>query len=149
MTISYMGWLVFDLSIWFIALLLVPLRNWKRSYVIGLAGMLIVLAIDSKLIVLGAFRYYHNGTFIYGLPLPYWLAYFPGGIFFDYFRPKSNLWRILYIFIFSALYLVIELIMKKLGYFIHLNWTVLNSYILNLFGFTVSMWIAEWWEAQK
>jgi hypothetical protein len=149
MITSNIGWILFSLIVWLLTFLIVPLRYWRRSWHMGLFGMVIILVIDSKLAKLGAFRSFHNGLLIYGLPLPYWIAYFPGGIFFDYLRPKNHLWRFLYIPIISAAYLIVELIMMNLGYFQYLNWKAINSFILNLIGFTVSMWFAEWWEEGK
>ena len=141
-----MGWILFMIFLWSAALILVPLKHWKKSWPVGIFGMASIYAIDSTLVYLGAFRFWHGGAYLSGLPLYYWVSYFPGGIIFDYFRPRRHIWRLLYILITAAIYLMIELIMIYFGYFQYVNWNAFMSYQLNVVGFTVSMWFAEWLE---
>jgi hypothetical protein len=132
---------------WSTAVILVPLKHWKKSWPVGIFGMTVIYVIDGTLISLGAFRFRDGVDFLSGLPLYYWLGYFPGGILFDNLRPKEHFKKLIYIISFAAAYLFVEIVTIYLGYFRHLNWNAYNSLLLNVVGFTVTMWFAEWIEA--
>ena len=141
-----MGWILFMVLAWSTALMLVPIRYWRKSWPVGIFGIAAIYAIDNTLAELGAFRFWHGGIYISYLPLYYWLGYFPGGIVFDCFRPKRHINRLIYVLVFAAGYLFVELVMIYFGYFQHLRWNAFKSLLLNVAGFTVSMWFAEWME---
>lgn len=141
-----MEWLIFMVISWALPLFLVPFIYWKAAWHIGFIGMLIIFVIDSTLISLGAFEFTYNGSTISGLPIPYWISYFPGAILFAYYKPNSHWKRLAYILITSFIFLLIELIMVRLGSFKHINWDAPKAYVLNLGGFTVLLWISEWLE---
>lgn len=140
------GWMIYMIVAGLTALLLVPLKYWLKLLPAGVAALLIVLAIDNTLTSLMAFQFVHEGLYFFKLPLTYWISYFFGGILFAYFRPEGKWKRILYIFGAALFLLTLEYIMMMLGYFQHLNWNLLNSYVLNIFGFVISLWIIEWFE---
>lgn len=144
-----MGWIIFAIILWLAALILVPLKQWKKSWPMGVFGLVSLFVIDDTLAILEAFRFFHGIFYLSNLPLFYILAYFPGGIFFDHFRPHRHMWRLFYIIAFAAVYLGVELFMIYIGYFQHLNWNAWKSLLLNLFGFTISMWFAEWLEQRR
>ncbi len=139
-----MGWLVFGIIAWLTALILVPLRQWKRLWPAGIIAMSVLYAIDSTLVGLGAFQFTNSNVWVSGLPAPYWLGYFPGGVLFAYYCPQIRWWELIYILFMAAILLVMELIMLGLGYFHHLNWNPVKSYILNVGGFTVTLWLIQW-----
>lgn len=140
-----MAWIIFALASWIAVLLLVPLHYWKKSWIVGAVGMTVLYFIDSTLVKLGAFRFNYNGSMIFGLPLPYLISYLAGGMAFDYFRPQGSRWRrIGYIFATALFLLVLELIMLYIGAFRYIRWNIAMSALLNLGGFTILMWFAEW-----
>ncbi len=141
-----MGWLIFMIVVWTVALAFVPLKHWKKTWPIGIVAMAVVYLLDSAMIYLGAFKFWHGSIYLSGLPLLYWLSYFPGGIIFDYLRPNKHIWRLVYILVIPAVYLMIELVMVYSGYFQYINWSAFMSYLLNVVGFTLMMWFAEWLE---
>lgn len=126
------------------ALLLVPLKHWPKLFPAGIASLLIILCIDDTLTSLRAFRFVHDGLYIFRLPLTYWLSYFFGGILFAYFRPEGKWKRVVYILGFALFLLFLEYIMMMVGYFEHINWNLLKSYALNIFGFVITLWVIEW-----
>lgn len=140
-----MGWWIFFLIVFTTTLLLVPKDSWKRLFFAGIAGLFIVLPIDSTLVTLGAFKFNFNELNVLGLPLPYWISYIPGGILFAHFHPTKWLQRLLYIIFSAASYALIEFITMQSGLFQHLNWNILNSFILNILGFTTLTWFIEWY----
>lgn len=139
-----MGWIIFSIFGWSTALLLVPLKYWKRSWPVGIFAMVIIFIMDDTLAKLDAFKFLDGRVYLSSLPLFYWLAYFPGGIIFDHFRPQKHVRRLLYIFVWATGYLVVELFFIHIGYFRHLNWNLYKSFLLNVCGFTLSMWFSEW-----
>lgn len=144
-----MGWLIFDVIAWLTALKLVPSGQWKRLWPIGIIGMLANYAIDSTLVGLGAFDFNFKMGNISGLPAPYWLSYFPGGILFGYYCPEEKRLRFLYVLVAALVLLAAELIMIWFGYFYHINWNIIKSYLLNVFGFTALLWLSQWIGAIK
>lgn len=140
-----MGWWIFLTAVSAAAAMFVPIREWKRLFLAGIGGLLIILPIDSTLAALGAFRFSFTGPTMLGLPLPYWLSYFPGGILIAHFRPAKRMQRLIYVISAAALYALIELIAIKAGLFHHLNWNILKAFILNILGFTTFMWYVEWY----
>lgn len=131
--------------VWLTMLVLVPAKQWKRLWIAGIIGMLIVLPIDSTLISFGAFQFNFSGLKVLGLPVPYWISYIPGGILFAYFRPVDHWWRLFYILLGAFIFMVIEFIMIRFGFFQHLNnWNLFKAFVLNIGGFTILLWFAEW-----
>lgn len=116
-----MGWWIFFTAASAAAIIFVPIHKWKRLFIAGIIGMLIVLPIDSILAALGAFRFDFTGPTVARLPLPYWISYFPGGILVAHFRPAMRMQRLMYIISAAALYAFIELITIKAGLFHHLE----------------------------
>ncbi|MFZ5645327.1 MAG: hypothetical protein ACOY46_17280 [Bacillota bacterium] len=106
--------------------------------------MILIYAIDSTFVDQGAFRFFIETESISGLPLLYWLAYFPGGILFGYYIPREKWWRLFYILLAAFVLLILELLAVYFGYFYYLNWNPFKSYILNIVGFTTMLWFAEW-----
>lgn len=141
-----MGWVIFMIVVWAVVLAFVPLKQWKKSWTIGITAMVVVFILDNALVYLGAFKYWHGVAYLSGLPFFYWLSYFPGGIMFDRLRPHKHIWRLAYIIISAAAYLMLELVMVYFGYFQYLNWNVFMALLLNVVGFTMMMWFAEWME---
>ncbi len=141
-----MAWLIYMIIVWTVALIFVPLKHWKKSWPVGITAMVIVFILDNTLEHLNAFKFWYGGIYLSGLPLYYWLCYFPGGIIFDYLRPYKHIWRLTYILIVAFVYLLIELVMIYSGYFQYIKWNAAMSYLLNIVGFTISMWYAEWFE---
>ena len=139
-----MGWVVFFGFLWVISLILVPLRHWKRLWPAGLIGMLLVYAIDTTLIGLGAFTYSLGNTFLSGLPTFYWIGIFPGSILLAYYYPSSRWRQFPYILLTSAIFLVMEITMHWFGYFQYRHWTPLKSYLLNIGGFMITLIVAQW-----
>ncbi|HBV95998.1 MAG: hypothetical protein JL50_05120 [Peptococcaceae bacterium BICA1-7] len=139
-----MEWLAFGGIAWLTGLLLVPLKNWKKLWPLGIAGMIIVFTIDSTLVSLGAFKFSSSTPEISGIPVPYWLSYIPGGIIFGYYCPNERWLKLVYIAISAFALLVMELIMLWLGYFNYINWNPAKSFMLNAGGFTIMLWLAEW-----
>lgn len=138
-----MGWLVFAAAAIIVALLLVPPEQWVRLWPLGVAGTLILYMIDSTLVYLKAFRFIYEGLAISGLPVPYIIAYIPGGILFGCLRPGNYWGKLFHIFIFALLLLVLELIMAGLGYFEYINWSLMRSAALNIGGFMILDRVAE------
>jgi hypothetical protein len=141
-----MAWIIFVAAAWIVTLLLVPLKYWKKSWPVGIFALAIIFILDDTLVKLGAFRFLNSRVYLSGLPFCYWLAYFPGGVMFDYFRPKEHIQRLLYIFVWAAGYLAVELIYIYIGYFRHLNWNEYRAMMLNTGAFCITMWFAEWVE---
>ncbi|GBF33506.1 hypothetical protein DCCM_2608 [Desulfocucumis palustris] len=139
-----MGWLIYGILAWLTALIIIPLREWKKLWPAGIIAMSILYAIDSTLAGLGAFQFTHSDVKVSGLPVPYWLSYFPGGIVFVYYCPPIRWWKLIYILSAAAILLALELIMLRLGYFHHLNWNPFKSYILNAGGFIATLWLTQW-----
>ncbi len=145
-----MAWCLFAAAAWTAALLAVPVRQWKKHWKMGVAGMIVVFVIDTPLIQLDAFQYSHTGRMVSGLPLPYWLSFFPGGMIFDRLRPMRSHWgRAAFIAGCAVFLLVLEILMIRLGGFRHIRWNILKALFLNLGGFTNLMWIAEWLSPQE
>ncbi len=139
-----MGWFVFMVVVWVLGLVLVPVRLWKKLWLAGMMGMLVVLAIDSTLIKLGAFKSIHSGISVLGLPIPYWAGYFPGGMLFAYYRPVGR-WHVLGYIAGTAFVLwLMEAIMIRLGFFQHINWDLFKAYILNVGGFIILFSLFDW-----
>lgn len=127
-----MEWVIFGGVAWVLTMLLVPLKRRKILWPLGLIGMLLIYIIDSTLIGLRAFSYSDGMAKISGLPFFYWLSSFPGGILLGYYCPSEPWPRAIYILLAALFFLALELIMFLLGYFFYINWTPVNSYILNI-----------------
>lgn len=139
-----MGWLVFGMAAWITGLVLVPIKYWKKLWPLGIAAMALIFPIDATLIDLGAFKFSQSNIELSGIPVYYWLSYIPGGVLFGYYCPGEKRHKLLYLLISALIFLIMELIMLWLGYFHHLDWNPVKSYLLNIGGFTVMLWLAEW-----
>ncbi|PAB59248.1 hypothetical protein CCE28_10300 [Anaeromicrobium sediminis] len=144
-----MGWFVFCAIAYAIVLFLIPLNKFKYLLPIGLISMVILYLIDSTLIRLGAFSYSFPNPILGGLPTLYLLSGFAGGVFLVYFLPLRKRWQSPYILLASLIFLIIEFLMIHLNYFHHHKWNGLNSYVLNIFGFIIVLWFAQYFYVPK
>lgn len=138
-----MGWLVLFFAAWLLALTMVPIKEWKRLWPAGVVGLATIYVIDSTLIGLGAFSYSLGNPVLTGLPTFYLLSSFAGAVLLAYHCPKQGWWQILFVMLMAAAFLLIEVVMYKLGYFHYLLWSPASSYILNIGGFIVVLWLAQ------
>lgn len=127
-----------------VSIILVPIKEWKRLWVAGIIGLITILPIDSTLTSLGAFEYVFSGFRVFGLPWLYWLSYFFGGLLFAYYRPFEKWNRLFYVLGFAFLLWLIEVITVLTGIFQHLQWNLLRSFVLDIFGFVFILWVFEW-----
>ena len=132
------------LFVWGVALLFIPLRLWRRLWPAGIMGMVIILLIDGILVSLNAFQFIYNGPKSYGLPVPYVVSYFAGGVLFAWYRPDGRWLRLAYVLAAALLLWVLEFIMLRLGLFDHISWNLAKAYILNICGFIIFFWMVEW-----
>lgn len=140
-----MGWIYFFCIAYALPLLLVPHHKYKKYFPIGLVSIIILFIIDSTFIKLGAFSYSFGTPYISKLPLLYLLSAIPGGILLVHFFPQKNRrMQLPYILLAAALFLIIELVMLWLKYFNYHDWSFLNSYILDIFGFIIVIWLSQY-----
>jgi hypothetical protein len=110
----------------------------------GPFSIVILYLIDSTFIELGAFSYSAQILSLSGISIFYLLSSFPGGILLVYYYPKNKKMQVPYILLAAFIFLLMELIMMWAGYFQYVHWNSLKSYLLDIFGFTVVLWFAEW-----
>lgn len=145
-----MGWVIFSVVSWAVALCLVPIKNWKWLWKAGMVGLALLYAIDSTFIELGAFYYRTNQISfgaLSGLPTLYWISGFPAAILLAYYYPQKRQWQLPYILLASTLFLGLELFMAWLGYFHYNRWSPTQSYFLDVGGFIVVIWLSQWFGA--
>lgn len=137
-----MAWIILCAAAWLAALLLIPKDSFRRLWPAGIISMLVLYFIDTTLIRLGAFSY--NGSpFFSDIPVFYWTSSFPGGLLLAYFYPAVKRLRLPYVAGAAAVFLVLELIMKRLGYINYLNWNTLYSFFLDVGGFIIVLWLSR------
>lgn len=139
-----MGWVIFFISSVVISILCIPLKKWKCYLFAGIISLIVLYAIDSTLIKLGAFSYRYPNPLIGNLPTLYWLSGFLGGIILVHYYPAKKQLQFPYVLIVASLFLCLELFMAYLGYFNYLNWSPLNSFFLDIFGFLIVIWLWNW-----
>ncbi len=139
-----MYWWIFFAAALVLALVFVPFKEWKRLYPVGIFGILLAFCINSKLIDLGAFSFSGEAAQIYDVPLAYLLSFFPGGVLFAHFWFRSWTGRLMYIFLTSFIFFVLEYITVIFGMYQHIEWFLIDSIILKLIGLTVFLWFSEW-----
>jgi len=134
----------FCITAWVVSIIFIPWKQWKHLYHAGIITMILIFLIDTTLISLGAFSYSDSIFILHGLPVFYWVSAFPGGALLARFYPKRVLWRFPYVLLTALLFVVMEVIMYLLGYFYYHNWNVINSFFLDIIGFTVTLWLTQW-----
>lgn len=139
-----MAWIIFFIVSLLITSFLVPVKILKKIWPAGILGLIVILFIDNALSSLNAFKFHHLWISVLGLPLFYWLSYFTGGIFLAYYRPTNKRWSLVYVLVFSIVYLTPELFFVYLGYFSYINWNPFKSFFLNMGGFIIFFWLTEW-----
>ncbi|SHK00793.1 hypothetical protein [Desulforamulus aeronauticus] len=142
-----MGWIVFFFAAWLLALLLVPIKEWRKLWPAGIVGLILLYLIDILLIKLGAISYRTDHTLLYklvGLPTFYWTSAFPAAMILVYHYPSQNWQRVLYILFTAGLFLGLEIIMGWLGYFYPRQWSSVIAYCLDVGGFLVVISLSRW-----
>lgn len=139
-----MGWVIFFITSILVSLIFIPFKKVKYYWLAGIISMIMIIAIDSTLIRLGAFSYRYPNSIIGKIPTLYWLSSFFGGIIVAYYYPKKKPLQFPYILLSSFIFLCMELVMYFLGYFNYHNWSLINSFILNIFGFIIVIWLWNW-----
>ncbi len=138
------GWKLFFLVSLLATVIFVPLSDWEKLWPVGLLAIVVIYLIDSVLIKLGAFKYSLGSSILSGIPFFYLLSGFNGGVLFVSLLPDSSMWQLPYILAAAVIFLFLEYIMVVLGYFHYLKWNPFKSYVLNIFGFIVVVWLAQW-----
>lgn len=137
-------WIVFFCVSCVALFVFVGLHKIKSLWPIGLITLVLVYIIDNTFISFGAFSYSYPNPLLDNLPLFYWLSGFCGGIILANYYPNDRKKQFPYILLSSACFLAMEVLMSYLGYFHYHNWHPIKSYILDIFGFTLSVSLAVW-----
>jgi hypothetical protein len=139
-----MGWIFFFIASVLVFLIFTSIKKWKHFWIGGLITMLIIYAIDSTLIRLGAYSLRYPNHLIGELPTLYWLGSYFGGIVLIYYFPERKPLQFPYILLSALLFLCLELIMCFFGYFYCHNWSPVESFFLDVFGLVVVIWLWNW-----
>lgn len=139
-----MGWIVFFIAVVLTFIMTNPFKRFGQLWYAGIISMGALYAIDTTLQRLGAFSFQHSPHLVGELPTPYWLSSFFGGIVLVKYYPKKSFWKLPYILIAAFVFLILELIMHYLGYFNYHNWSLINSFFLDVSGFIVVIWLWKW-----
>jgi hypothetical protein len=139
-----MGWIIFFISSIIVFFLCTPFKKWKYFWLAGIISMIMIYVIDSTLIVLGAFSYSYPNPLIGNLPTLYLLSAFFGGTVLVYYYPQRKILKYPYIILAAFLFVCLELLMNYFGYFSYQNWTPVNSFILDIFGFVNVIYLWNW-----
>ena len=142
-----MVWIIFLIIACLTALILTPIKKWKRLWPAGITGLILLYLIDSTFVRLEAYSYTFSNSLPSGIPTFFWLSSFPGGMILAYYYPQRKRWQFPYILVAAAIFLVMELVMYWLSYFHYNKWNPVNSYFLNVIGFTVVLHLSEWFGA--
>lgn len=138
-----MGWYILLGFSCLLMLVFVPKSEWKRLFPAGLISVLVLVPIEVVFTSLGGFSYAQSIINLHKVPMIYLLSSFPTGVFVAYYYPAKNRLRLLYVLFISLILLLIEMIMIRAGYMKHINWGILRSFFLNLYGFIVMLWLCE------
>jgi len=102
-----MGWVIFFVFSVMISILCISFKKWKYYWSAGMITLIILYAIDSTLIELGAFSYRYPNPLIGNLPILYWLSGFFGGAILVYFYPEGKQFQFPYLL--NSIFLVFVL----------------------------------------
>ncbi|OEF98213.1 hypothetical protein [Desulfuribacillus alkaliarsenatis] len=134
-------WVLFAIAIWGICILLVKWENFKRLWIAGIIGMVLVIMIDSPLAKGGMYTFHNPGIQVFELPLFYIIGLYGGGVFLTYFYPWGYPLRgVLLLLIANAMFLPFEWFMVVTGMFEHVNWRFLYSFFINITGFLLTIY---------
>lgn len=113
---------------------------WKG----GLIGVGIMLAADTAGHYLNLYHY-RNSQFMIGgfMPLPHIFNMFLISMLYLNWLPRQWPERISYTAYMSALFIVIEVIMKRAGAIEYLNWELWYSYLLIFVGLSVLAYLSD------
>lgn len=142
-----MVWIIYFFIAMIAMSILTKFRNFKRLWVMGLTTILFLYAIDSTFIDLGAYSYKDSNSILGGIPIFYLFAGFPGGILLAYFYPTIKRFQLPYIILATAVFLIMEIIMNRLGYIKYDNWNLLKSCFLDIGSFMAILWLGQWLNA--
>lgn len=138
-----MIWVVFFIAACLSGIALIPPHQWKTLWPSGIIAAVMIYFIDSTLISLGAYSLSSGMVYISGLPAFYLLSSFFGGAILINYYPNKTKWRFPFILAAAMVFVFMELIMYWLGFFHYDKWSPVNSYFLNIIGFTSTLWLSE------
>lgn len=139
-----MVWLILFITIFVITIILLPRKSWEALWPIGIISVLLLYAIDSTFVSLGAFSFSYGNQLLSGLPSFYLLSSFFAGIIVVNYYPNKRRLQLLYILLAAFILLIVELLMLWIDYFHYNNWNTVKSYFLNLFGFIIILYFKQW-----
>lgn len=126
---------------WGVTIVLVKWENFKKLWIAGILGMILVIVFDAPLSKGGLYLFHHPGIEIFGLPLFYITGLYAGGIFLAHFYPWGNPKKGVLIFLIANfMFLPLEFFMIIIGLFEHVYWRFLYSFIINNIGFIVTVY---------
>lgn len=138
-----MAWIGLMLFSWILVILLVRNPGIRTLWPAGLAAVAVTLILDITLVQLGAFRFNDPIYALWGLPVFYVLGNFANGLILTRFVPADGVLKPIITVGFAVLFLAVEWLFIIIGYFQHLNWTLLHSLGLNIIGMITVLWVAD------
>lgn len=144
-----MIWTVLFLVAITASIFLIPKSRWKDLWPSGVIGIIVLYLIDSTLIKLGAFSFSNASPSLNGVPVFYLASAFFGAVLFINYLPRKRAWTFPYIILCAGILFVLEYFFLLTGHFSHYNWGVNRALILNIFGFTLVSWMAQWLESVR
>lgn len=104
----------------------------SRVWPAGLLGVFLVYIIDSMAVKANLYRFEAANLSISGIPLFYMLTAFPVAVLVYRFLPRERNRQFVYLGLVAGIYLLPEMLFARAGYFHYINWSLLNSFFLNL-----------------
>lgn len=142
-----MIWIIYFVISVIVTAILTKFKNIRRLWIMGLLTILFIYGIDGTLVALGAYSYRDPCSVLSRLPIFYLLSGFPGGILLAYFYPYMKRYQFMYILTASAIFLLLETVIRWLGYIEYNNWNLVRSYFLDIGSFMAMLWLGQWLDA--
>jgi hypothetical protein len=116
----------------------------------GMAAVIVTIMLDTSLVELGAFKFSDDLFYQYrGVPLLYIFANFASGMILARLVPADGILKPIITVGLAAVFLLMEWIAIMLGYFEHLNWSLLRGLGLNIIGFIAVLWVADLFDIRR
>ncbi|MFZ5966218.1 MAG: CBO0543 family protein [Bacillota bacterium] len=115
----------------------------KSYWCAGVICLIVLLIIDKKFTDLGAYSFNHGNYYIANIPVLYWTSFYAAGVLSVYYFPKQKKWQLPYILFLASIFLVLETVMNRLGYFHYHQWSPIDSFVLNISGISLVLWFSQ------
>ena len=138
-----MPWLICAVLIWLVVFIVVRFSKLFRLWSAIFWSILLCYYLHSFFLSNNFYRFQETFDIYQGIPISYLAAVGGLAVLLVNFLPEEKGWQFLYFILFSGIVTMLEFFAVLYGLVIHVQWSLLNSYLFTLGAIIIIAWLSK------